>query len=392
MTFAGPRVSTDAGHEQRLRPRRAERRGGHRGRCAAGRHRHRAAAASSRWRKACRPARARDRRRRPLRARRAASTRTATSTSRCRRRRGWPTTSTPAPRSAACGGTTTVIPFAAQQRASRCRPRSTTTTAAPTARRMIDYAFHLIVTDPTPDGAERGTAGADRRGLHVVQDLHDLRRPEARRRPDPGRARRSRARHGAMAMVHAENADCIAWLTERLEARRATPRRATTRMRGRCWSSARRRTARSRCRELVDVPILIVHVSGREAVEQIRWARARGLTVYAETCPQYLFLTAEDLGIDDGYEGAQVRLQPAAARRGQPGGDLGRPGRRPVHGLLVGPCAVQLRRARRQDAGRPGGAVQPHPERHPGAGDAPAAAVLRRRARRAASPSSSSWS
>jgi dihydroorotase-like cyclic amidohydrolase len=45
--------------------------------------------------------------------------------------------------------------------------------------------------------------------------------------------------------------------------------------------------------ELVDVPILIVHVSGREAVEQIRWARAHGLQVFAETCPQYLFLTAE---------------------------------------------------------------------------------------------------
>jgi dihydropyrimidinase len=44
--------------------------------------------------------------------------------------------------------------------------------------------------------------------------------------------------------------------------------------------------------------------------------------VYAETCPQYLFLTADDLGVDDSYQGAQVRLQPAAARQGQPGGDL----------------------------------------------------------------------
>jgi len=62
--------------------------------------------------------------------------------------------------------------------------------------------------------------------------------------------------------------------------------------------------------ELVDVPILIVHVSGREAVQQIRWARAHGLNVFAETCPQYLFLTAEDLGIDDSYQGAKCVCSP----------------------------------------------------------------------------------
>ena len=52
--------------------------------------------------------------------------------------------------------------------------------------------------------------------------------------------------------------------------------------------------------ELLDTPILIVHVSGREAVEQIHWARGRGLPIYAETCPQYLFLSAEDLGVAPG--------------------------------------------------------------------------------------------
>jgi dihydropyrimidinase len=62
--------------------------------------------------------------------------------------------------------------------------------------------------------------------------------------------------------------------------------------------------------ELADVPILIVHVSGRDAIEQIRWSRSRGLTVYAETCPQYLFLTADDLGTDDAYEGAKCVCSP----------------------------------------------------------------------------------
>jgi dihydropyrimidinase len=62
--------------------------------------------------------------------------------------------------------------------------------------------------------------------------------------------------------------------------------------------------------ELVDVPIMIVHVSGGDAVEQIRWARSHGLHVFAETCPQYLFLTAEDLGIDDSYGGARCICSP----------------------------------------------------------------------------------
>ena len=54
-------------------------------------------------------------------------------------------------------------------------------------------------------------------------------------------------RHGAMAMIHAENADCIEWLTAGSKPR-AAPRRAIMRTRGRCWWSARPRTARSRCR------------------------------------------------------------------------------------------------------------------------------------------------
>jgi dihydropyrimidinase len=54
---------------------------------------------------------------------------------------------------------------------------------------------------------------------------------------------------------------------------------------------------------------MIVHVSGREAMEQIRWAQQRGLKVYAETCPQYLTLTADDLqGLN--MEGAKYVCSP----------------------------------------------------------------------------------
>jgi dihydropyrimidinase len=61
--------------------------------------------------------------------------------------------------------------------------------------------------------------------------------------------------------------------------------------------------------ELAGVPILIVHVSGREAIEQIRWAHGRGLRIHAETCPQYLFLTEQDLDAD-GYQGAKCVCSP----------------------------------------------------------------------------------
>ena len=115
-------------------------------------------------------------------------------------------------------------------------------------------------------------------------------------------------REGAMVMIHAENSDCIAWLTENLELAGKTAPHFHAESR----PPVVEREATHRVislAELVDVPILIVHVSGREAIEQIRWAQGRGLKVYAETCPQYLFLTAEDLALD-GFEGAKCICSP----------------------------------------------------------------------------------
>ena len=61
--------------------------------------------------------------------------------------------------------------------------------------------------------------------------------------------------------------------------------------------------------ELAGVPILIVHVAGGEAAQQIQWAQRRGLRVYAETCPQYLFLTEADID-KPGMEGAKCICAP----------------------------------------------------------------------------------
>jgi dihydropyrimidinase len=109
-------------------------------------------------------------------------------------------------------------------------------------------------------------------------------------------------------MVHAENYDAIRFLTEQLErAGNTAPRFHAT---SRPIPVEREATHRAiSLAELVDVPLMIVHVSNGEAMEQIRWAQSRGLKVYGETCPQYLVLTEKDL---DGLnmEGAKYVCSP----------------------------------------------------------------------------------
>jgi dihydropyrimidinase len=211
-------------------------------------------------------------------------------------------------RSAACGGTTTVIPFAAQAKGQSLRAAVLDYHERSEGRAHVDYAFHLIVSDPTPQVLREELPALIAEGytsfkIYMTYDDLKLGDGEVLDVLDVARA------HGAMAMVHAENADCIEWLTRRLEAAGRTAPRYHAHSRP--MLVEREATHRAiALSQLVDVPILIVHVSGREAVEQIRWARGHGLQVYAETCPQYLFLTAEDLGLDDSYHGARCVCSP----------------------------------------------------------------------------------
>jgi dihydropyrimidinase len=199
--------------------------------------------------------------------------------------------------SAACGGTTTVIPFACQQKGLSLAAAIDDYHRRADGEAVIDYAFHLIVTDPTPDVLQRELPHFIAQGytsFKVYMTYDDLKLNDRQILEVLAVARRE----GAMTMIHAENTDCIAWLTEQLLAAGHTAPKfhATSRPMLVEREATHRAIALS---ELVDLPVLIVHVSSREAVEQIRWAQGRGLRVYAETCPQYLFLTAEDLGGDD---------------------------------------------------------------------------------------------
>lgn len=211
-------------------------------------------------------------------------------------------------RSAACGGTTTVIPFACQQKGKSLRAAVEDYHRRAEGRALIDYAFHLIVTDPTEDVLRRELPELIAEGytsfkIYMTYDALKLNDRQILETLSVARA------EGAMVMLHAENSDCIAWLTERLlAAGHSAPRYHAT---SRPMLVEREATHRAiALAELVDVPILIVHVSGREAIEQIRWAQSHGLKVYGETCPQYLFLTADSLGCDDSFEGAKCICSP----------------------------------------------------------------------------------
>ncbi|SEB14665.1 dihydropyrimidinase [Variovorax sp. YR216] len=211
-------------------------------------------------------------------------------------------------RAAACGGTTTVIPFAAQQKGQSLRAAVRDYHERAEGRAHVDHAFHLIVSDPTEDVLKNELPQLIAEGytsFKIYMTYDDLKLNDGQILDVLSVARE----HDAMAMIHAENADCIEWLTRRLEASGRTAPRFHAHARP--MLVEREATHRAiALSELVDVPIMIVHVSGKEAVEQIRWARSHGLHVFAETCPQYLFLTAEDLGIDDSYGGARCVCSP----------------------------------------------------------------------------------
>jgi dihydropyrimidinase len=208
---------------------------------------------------------------------------------------------------AACGGTTTILPFAVQQKGQSVVAAVADYHERAASKAVIDYAFHLIVSDPTVQVLENELPELIRAGytsFKIYMTYDDLKLNDRQILDVLALARRERA----LVMVHAENSDVIAWLTEQLEkAGRTAPRyHALSR------PAAVEREATHRAislSEIVGVPILLVHVSGAEAVEQIQWAQGLGLPIFAETCPQYLFLTADDLA-RPGFEGAKCLCSP----------------------------------------------------------------------------------
>ena len=209
--------------------------------------------------------------------------------------------------SAAFGGTTTIIPFAAQHRGT-----SVTTTVADYHERartkaVIDYGFHLIIGDPTEKVLTDELPAAIKGGITSFKvymtypkwRLEDYQLLEIMSVAE---------QEGALVMVHAENDDMIRWLAKRLiERGHGAPK-----FHGVAHSPLAEAEATNRIimlSRLLGAPVLIVHVSSPEATSTIRAAQTLGARIYAETCPQYLVLTADDMD-RPGVEGAKWCCSP----------------------------------------------------------------------------------
>jgi dihydropyrimidinase len=208
--------------------------------------------------------------------------------------------------SAAYGGTTTVIPFAAQHRGESMvdvvadyRERA--------GKAVIDHAFHMIVSDPTEQVVSE-LPGLIRDGfssLKLFMTYPLLRLGDEQMLAMLALARRERA----MVSVHAENDAMIGWMVERLLARGYTAPRyhAVSHPRLAEAEAVNRLIAMA---ALVDQPVVVFHVTTEGSMSAIREAQTRGQKVFAETCPQYLFLSADHL--DQGIEGAKWMFSPPA--------------------------------------------------------------------------------
>ena len=210
-------------------------------------------------------------------------------------------------RSALMGGNTTVLPFCLQEKGGSLRAALDGYHALAEGRCLTDVSFHLIVTDPSPSvlGQEMPALVEDGyTSIKVFMTYEDLRLRDDQILDTLDAARGC----GALVMVHCENEDVIRYLIGKHEAAgEVAPRGHAS---SRPIAAEREATHRAlSLAEVVDVPLVIVHVSNRAAMEEIARARARGVAVVGETCPQYLMLTADDLD-REGWEGAKFVCSP----------------------------------------------------------------------------------
>ncbi len=210
-------------------------------------------------------------------------------------------------RAAAFGGTTTIIDFAIQARGMKMRDALDTWWKKADNRAAIDYGLHMIVTDLYEAGLEDMDAMVDEGvssfklfmaypGVLMVDDATIFKMMS-----------RS-AKNGALICMHAENGGVIDVIVKRAlaEGKRAPIYHALTRPATAEAEAVNRAIALA---EIAGVPVYIVHLSSEDALNKVREARDRGLPAFAETCPQYLLLSVDDLARPD-FEGAKYVFTP----------------------------------------------------------------------------------
>jgi dihydropyrimidinase len=209
--------------------------------------------------------------------------------------------------SAAFGGNSCFVPFAAQRRGMTIAETIELYDSRAAPKSVIDYSYHLIVTDPTELALTKELPEAFARGItsFKVFMTYDLARIDDGQFLDILAVAKA---HGALTMVHAENNEMIEWISRRLlDAGHTEPRYHAVSHPALAEEEAINRAIT--LARLVDAPLLIVHVSTPGGAEMVRDARQSGARIFGETCPQYLFLTRDDLD-RPGREGAKFICSP----------------------------------------------------------------------------------
>ncbi|GAA1431412.1 dihydropyrimidinase [Streptomyces thermospinosisporus] len=205
-------------------------------------------------------------------------------------------------RAAAWGGTTTIVDFAVQSVGQSLRAGLDAWHAKAEGNCAIDYGFHMIVSDVNQETlkemdllVEEGVTSFKQfmayPGVFYSDDGQIL------------RAMQRSAENGGLIMMHAENGIAIDVLVEQALARGETDPRYHGEVRKALLEAEATHRA-IRLAQVAGAPLYVVHVSAMEAVAELARARDEGLPVFAETCPQYLFLSTDNLAEPD-FEGAK---------------------------------------------------------------------------------------
>ena len=208
---------------------------------------------------------------------------------------------------AAWGGTTTIIDFAVQPKGGSLLAALETWHEKSAGRAVVDYGFHMIISDVNDTTLKEMDACIDAGvnsfkmfmaypGVFYATDGEILR--------TMGKARES----GATIMMHAENGIAIDQLVVQAlaEGRTDPVHHGTTRPPELEGEAAQRAITLAK---VTGAPLYIVHLSASQALTAVAAARDAGQNVFAETCPQYLFLSLEDLARPE-FEGAKYVASP----------------------------------------------------------------------------------
>jgi dihydropyrimidinase len=209
---------------------------------------------------------------------------------------------------AAFGGTTSLVDFAIQYRGQTMRHALDEWMKKASGKAVIDYSFHMIVTE-LPD-AELGDMDVMVRDEGVTSFKLFMAYPGVFMVDDATifRALRRTGENGGLVCMHAENGGVIDLLVQEAlrKGEKAPKYHALTRPPRAEGEATGRAIALA---EMAGVPIYIVHLSSSDALKKVREARDMGLPAFAETCPQYLFLSCDNYE-EPGFDGAKYVMSP----------------------------------------------------------------------------------